>query len=140
MSGIAAAVHASGSSARVVAVEPVGAAGMHASLQLGRVAVAPADFELSTEIAHGLAPPFAGRYCLEYLQHCRVEVCLVTDDQLASAASRLFSRGLVVEPSGAAAVAAVESGAVKILPSDNAVCILTGSNTTPSELASVFPK
>lgn len=76
VAGIAAALKLSGCEAKVIAVEPVGCPCMHRSMTLGRPAQAPQDFSIQT-IAHGLAPPFAGRITYE---HCKAFVAEVVNN------------------------------------------------------------
>ena len=61
-------------------------------------------------IADGLAPPFAGELPLE-LCRGRVEVVLVTEEEIAEAFRFLYARAkLACEPAGAAAAGAVLAG------------------------------
>ena len=132
-SGVAAAVKQSGSSARVVGVEPSGAAKMTASLAAGH----PVTLERTETIADGLMPVRPGDLTFEHVRAFVDEVVTVTDDQIAKAALWLFYEAKqVVEPSGAATVAAVLNGAGLVLGSrpQRVVAILSGGNVAPETL------
>lgn len=50
-----------------------------------------------------------------------------------------FHAGLVVEPSGAAAFAALQSNKIPdVLPGSNVVVMVTGGNVTPEELCNLI--
>ncbi|XP_057711590.1 L-threonine dehydratase catabolic TdcB isoform X2 [Corythoichthys intestinalis] len=66
------------------------------------------------------------------------EIVLVSDDQIKAAVSTLYRAGLVVEPSGSAAFAAVAFGKIPRLEGRKVVCILSGGNLGKDELAN-FP-
>jgi threonine dehydratase len=131
-SGIAVAVKALRPAARVVGVEPVGAAAMRRSLDEGR----PARLDRIDTIADGLAPPFVGDLNFEILRRLADDVVLVTDDEIRSAMRFLLERcKTLAEPAGAAAVAAVLAGMVKAPPGSRVVCVVSGGNVSPDALA-----
>ncbi|XP_065196836.1 L-threonine dehydratase catabolic TdcB-like [Sycon ciliatum] len=140
LSGVAAAVkHATlvpgtamfGRDIHVYGVEPEGAPKMHQSLQDGR----PATCCNAKSIATGLSPPMAGDLTLEHVQTFVEEVVLVTDDEIVAAMKALYSCGQVVEPSGAASVAALLSGRIPDIQGKNVVAVVTGGNVSPADLA-----
>ena len=120
---------------RIVAVEPAASPAMHTSLALGRpasimsppgaaarrLAAAPVperawapDWDASvTSAAHGLSPPFAGTHTLAHVDAFVDDVVLVEERAIVDAARTLHGEGLVVEASGAAAVAALATGRVE---------------------------
>lgn len=129
-SGVAAAVRRLIPSARIVGVEPVGAASMRAALDAGR----PVPLERIDTIADGLAPVEAGPLTFRHLRHLADDVVTVEDRAIREAARFLLLRQkLVVEYSGAAALAAVRSGAVHARGRRVAV-VLSGGNLDPSLL------
>lgn len=65
-------------------------------------------------------------------------IVLVNDEEIKAAVSTLFRSGLVVEPSGSAAFAAIISNKIPELEGKNVVCILSGGNIGKDELAN-FP-
>ncbi len=136
ISGVAAAVKLSGSRARVVGVEPTGAAKMTASLAAGH----PVTLERTASIADGLMPVRPGDLTFEHVRAFVDDVVTVSDEQIAKAALWLFYEAKqVVEPSGAATTAAVIAGAGRILGdrSLKVVAILSGGNVSPETLASL---
>ena len=132
LSGIAAAVKARRPQTRVVGAEPTGADIVYRSLQAGK----PLRLEgKPTTIADGLAAPFAGEHTQAQIQRDVDEVVLVTDDDILNALKLIMERAkLVPEPAGAAAVAALLSGAVKPKPGSTVVCVISGGNVDPALL------
>jgi threonine dehydratase len=133
VSGVAAAVKQSGSKAKVVGVEPAGAAKMTASLAAGH----PVTLDRTASIADGLMPVRPGDLTFEHVRALVDEVVTVTDEEIARAALWLFFEAKqVVEPSGAATVAAVMNGRGRILAdrSPRVVAILSGGNVSPETL------
>ena len=64
------------------------------------------------------------------------QIVLVSDEEIRAAVSVLYRSGLVVEPSGAAAFAAVLAGdRIPDLAGRSVVCILSGGNMGKDELA-----
>ncbi|MFI5271399.1 MAG: threonine/serine dehydratase, partial [Ktedonobacterales bacterium] len=107
ISGVAAAVKGLRPEARVIGVEPVGAACMMKSLRAG----AAAQSDPPETIADGLAAPFAGELNFLHVQRLVDDVVLVTDDEIIAALRLLLERAkLQAEPSGAAAYAALLAG------------------------------
>ena len=127
LAGIAAAIKLSGSSARVIGVEPTGAASMHMSCESGKAEWCPDGGHTDT-IAHGLAPPFAGRATFNHVKSFVDEVVLVTDEEMRVATRALFEAGVVAEVSGAAAVAAVLAGKCGDLAGKKVACTVSGRN------------
>jgi threonine dehydratase len=133
VSGVAAAVKQSGSKAKVVGVEPAGAAKMTASLAAGH----PVTLDRTASIADGLMPVRPGDLTFEHVQAFVDEVVTVTDEEIAKAALWLFFEAKqVVEPSGAATVAAVMAGRGRLLAdrAPRVVAILSGGNVAPETL------
>ncbi|XP_065838613.1 L-threonine ammonia-lyase-like [Oscarella lobularis] len=137
VSGIAAAIKLSGGEkCRIFAVEPEAAPSMYLSCKEGKaVSITP-----KKTIAAGLAPPFAGKNCFEFVKRFVEDVVLVTDEQIQHAVQVLFGAGLVAEPSGAAAVAAILSGKIPNIDNCKVVAVVTGGNVTPKELADLVPE
>lgn len=65
-------------------------------------------------------------------------IVLVNDDEIKASVSILYGSGLVVEPSGCAAFAAIVNNKIPELEGKNVVCILSGGNIGKDELAN-FP-
>ena len=79
-----------------------------------------------------------GRLPYELCQHFVEEIVLVSDEEIQAAVTTLYRSGLVVEPSGSAAFAAIVNNKIPELEGKNVVCILSGGNIGKDELAN-FP-
>ena len=129
-SGVAAAVKRLLPSARVIGVEPEGAASMRRALDHGGPTLLP---EVDT-IADGLKPVIAGELTFEHARDLMDDVVTVDDDAIREAAGVLVHRHkLVVEFSGAATTAAVLSGKVRCEGGRIAVVISGGNLGVPAE-------
>lgn len=137
LAGIATAVKALRPSARVIGVEPTGAAGLTESLRAGRVV----RLEHVSTIADGLAAPDAGALVLEIARALVDDVALVSDDEIAEGVAFLLERGkLLAEPAGAAGIAALLAGKVRVAPGDRVVTIASGGNVDPSRLIEILSR
>lgn len=131
IAGIATAVKALSPKTKVFGVEPEGAACMRKSLDAGR----PITLEKVQTIADGLAAPMAGDRTFPIVQQLVDDVVLVPDDAIAQAMGDILSyMKMVVEPAGAAATAAVLSGAVPIDGLGSVAIVLSGGNVDRSRL------
>jgi threonine dehydratase len=125
ISGIATAVKELCPSVRVIGVEPEGAPTLFESLRAGRLVTLTG----TNTIADGLKPVRAGDLTFEAVRRYVDEVVLVPDSAIMEAVAQLVKQEkLVVEPSGAASLAAVRAG--KIVVSAPTVCVLSGGNIT----------
>src|SRR5262245_49013447 len=107
IAGVATCVKQSRPGVRVVGVEPVGSPTMTASLDAGRVV----ELEKVDSIADTLSPRRTGELNLEAARRFVDDVVLVTDDQMLDAMRVLWDElNLLVEPSGAASLAALLTG------------------------------
>lgn len=92
----------------------------------------------TSSIADGLMPVRPGDLTFRHVQEWADEVVTVDDAQIAEATLWLHDRArLVSEPSGAATLAAIRSGAIDhVLAEGGAiVAILSGGNVTLERLA-----
>ena len=132
ISGVVTGLAAAGSVARVWGVEPTGAPKLARSLADGH----PVRLERTASIADGLITLTVGDVPFAELARHRERlagVALVEDDSLREAMYFLWRQcRLAVEPSGAATVAGVRSGAVR--PAAPAVLIVSGGNVDPARL------
>ncbi|AAT89458.1 threonine dehydratase [Leifsonia xyli subsp. xyli str. CTCB07] len=130
ISGIASAVKQrsarEGRTVRVIGVQAANAAAYPPSLEAG----APTEISLVATIADGIAVSRPGALNFQIVQDAVDAVVTVTEDDIARALLVLLERAkLVVEPAGAAAVAAVLAGHI---PADGTtVVILSGGNIDP---------
>ncbi|MEZ5318824.1 MAG: threonine/serine dehydratase [Vicinamibacterales bacterium] len=133
ISGVAAALKQARPAVRVVGVEPEGAAKMTASIAAGH----PVTLERTASIADGLMPVRPGDLTFAHAQQYVDEVVTVSDAEIAHAALWLFYEvRQVVEPSGAATVAAVRAPRfARLFPADaRVVAVLSGGNVAPATL------
>lgn len=137
LSGVGAGLKLKGcESTRIFGIEPEAAPTMYLSKQQGQ---AVSDVKLANTIASGLAPPYAGKITFRHVQEFVEDIILVTDDELKRAVKTLYHAGLVVEPSGAAAFAALQANKIPNLsPESNVVVLVTGGNVTPEELCDLI--
>jgi len=124
ISGVATAVKGRRPQARVVGVEPEGAAALRPALELGEVV----PIEPRT-IADGLGAPFTGEHSLAVCRERVDEVVLVSDDEIAAGMRFLYGRAkLACEPAGAAATAALLAGKVALDPTESVAAVVSGGN------------
>jgi threonine dehydratase len=117
--------------ARVIAVEPKRSPAFSEGLAAGHSVRVGTD-----TIADGLAPPFAGELPLE-LCRGKVEVVLVTEDEIAEGMRFLYARAkLACEPAGAAAAGAVLAGKVDAGP--GVAVVVSGGNVEPEQAAAIL--
>ncbi len=138
-SGVATALKALAPKARVIGVEPELAADARDSLREGRVV--RWDGSLTTRtMADGLRVEKLGALPFEHLRRYMDEIVTVSEEQMADAMRQLAARArLVVEPSGAAGMAAHLSGAAPQPPGDDQrVVILSGGNVDPVAFAAIL--
>jgi threonine dehydratase len=123
-SGVMTAVKESNPRIKIFGVEPAGAAKMRAALDAGRVVTLPSV----NTIADGLKPTRVSELTLAHVSKYADDVVSVTDDEILEATRHLILKEkLVVEPSGATALAALRAGKLK-LPKGPAVAIISGGN------------
>ncbi len=122
--GIAAALKEAMPTVRVVAVEPATSAALTRALEAG--AVVPVEH---SSIADGLNAPFAGARTLAMGRRYIDGIVLVSDDEIASAMRFAAERmEQVLEPAGAAALAALLAGRVPLRRQDRVCAVLSGRN------------
>jgi threonine dehydratase len=126
ISGIAAAAKAIRPGVRVVGVQAAGAAAFPPSLRAGQ----PVRLRSYATIADGIAVGRPGDLTFAHVSKLVDEVVTVTDEDISRALLMLLERiKLVVEPAGAAGVAALLAGVVSV-PTP-AVAVLSGGNIDP---------
>ena len=113
---------------RVYGAEHAGGPRMHNAKKAGHLVPVELD---GTSIS---MPPTAGASGFEVVKKHVDDILLVDDDDIRVAVAALYKRGLVVEPLGAAAFAALLSGKVPDVENKSVVVFLTGSNVSASDL------
>lgn len=137
--GIATAMKALVPNARVIGVEPELAADARDSLAAGEIV--RWDGSLTTRtMADGLRVEKLGWLPFLHLRRFMDEIVTVSEEQMAEAMRQLAARArLVVEPSGAAAMAAHLSGAAPQPPGDDhRVVVISGGNVDLVKFAEIL--
>jgi threonine dehydratase len=117
---------------KVVGVEPEGSRALHAALAAG----APVDVSVKSVAADSLGARRAGELCFAICRRWAPEVALVSDEAILAAQASLWRDFcLVAEPGGAAAYAALASGAYVPAKGERAGVLLCGGNADLSRLA-----
>jgi threonine dehydratase len=130
ISGVAAAAKGLRPSIRVVGVEPERSNAL--SLALARneiVTIQPQS------VADGLGAPFAGRWTLAMARRYVDDIVLLDDPTILAGLRFALERlKQVVEPAGAAALAAILAGRVEIREGERVAVLLSGGNVEVSRL------
>jgi threonine dehydratase len=134
ISGIAAALKESRPQTRVYGVEPEGSNAMHLALKAGEVVrIQP------TSIADGLGSPFAGEWTLAMCQRY-VDQIILLDDATILGGMRFAAERMkqVLEPAGAAALAAVLYDRIPIEPGERVCVVACGGNVELARLGELL--
>lgn len=92
-------------------------------------------------IADGIAVKTPGKLTMKYIDEYADGVLTVTDDEIASAIIALMERAKeIVEPAGAAGLAAALSGRYPFLRGQNTVCLLSGGNVDVSFIHKIIER
>jgi len=126
ISGIAVAAKAKKPGIRIIGVEPTGAPTLYESVKAGRVVELP---EITTAV-----PTMAARKTdpanLELVRRHVEEIVLVSDEAMRDAARLLwYEIGLAADLSGAAALAALATGAFRPRPGETVCALICGAGT-----------
>jgi threonine dehydratase len=131
IAGVATAVKTLRPGARVVGVEPIGAAKMAAS----RLAGHPVPLARTESIADGLLPLRPGDLTFAHVQAFVDDLITVTEAQIAAAVGWLADKARVrAEPSGAVSVA----GALLHPSPGSTVAVISGGNVSPAAHAALL--
>jgi threonine dehydratase len=131
--GTSLAVRDANPDCRVVAVEPEGAAALNAGLAAGR----PVPI-VARSVADGLCAPFTGPLTFPLLRDLVDEVVLLSEAEILAGVRFVMERmKVVVEPAGAATVAALLAGKAGDLSGLRVGTVLTGGNV---DLGVVVPR
>jgi threonine dehydratase len=125
ISGVSTAFRAISPKCRVIGVEATGVPSLYESMKKKKLVT----IEHPSTIADGLVGQTIGKMNFEICERNVDEVVLVTDDQMKDAVRSLLLDGHVLaEPSGAAPVAALLSGAYKPKPGERVALVVSGGN------------
>ncbi len=134
--GCAVAVAGSASRPRVVGVEPAGAASMRAALDAG----GPVTLASIDSFVDGAAVRRAGAYTFRLIRDLVDEVRTVPEGAVCTTMLQLYQRdGIIAEPAGALAVAALSAG-VAVAPGSTVVAIVSGGNNDVSRYGEVVER
>jgi threonine dehydratase len=117
---------------KVVGVEPDGSRALHAALE----ANAPVDVSVKSIAADSLGAKRVGELNFKIARRFVSSVVLVTDSAITHAQRRLWADvSVIAEPGGAAAFAAIASGAYRPEQDERVGVLVCGANADPAALA-----
>jgi len=136
ISGISTAIKSLRRAAKVLGVEPEKASSMHQSIKNGKIT----RLHDTTSIADGLATREPGLLTFNIVKRNVDEILLVSDEQIERAVFTAMKEcHLVIEPSAAAAIAAlIERAHVK--PGEKIAVVVSGGNISLQTLSNILAK
>ncbi len=135
ISGVAIAAKSGDRPVRVYGIEPEGASAMRQSWDTGEAV----QLEAVNTIADGLAPPMAGKITYPLTKQYVDDIILLNDDEIIAGLKDVMTNAkLYVEPSGAAATAALLAGKVPVNEGETVVSIVSGGNFDLDKLKSIL--
>ena len=119
---------------RIIGVEPEGANLIRRSLDAGTCLS-----ETPHSIADGLSAPFTAPLTQSIIEHYVDDVVVVSDEEILHGLVTILERSkILVEPSGAAAVAALLTGKAGVAAGTKTVAVLSGGNIDHARLKSLL--
>ena len=116
---------------KVVAVEPATCNALHAAQRASQ----PVDVDVSGVAANALGARRIGGICFDLAVEHNVETVLVSDEAITQAQNALWQEmRQLVEPAGAAALAALMSGAYRPAKDERVAVLVCGGNIAPDPL------
>jgi threonine dehydratase len=138
ISGVAAAIKLSGSSAKVVGVEPELANDAEQSFRKGEIVQLPAE-RVSSTLADGLRTQSVGKLNFEHIQRYVDDIITVKEDEIRTAVRQIVSDShIVAEPSGAVSFAGWLFHRDELPPSKKTIAIVSGGNIDPQLLSQIL--
>ena len=138
VSGIASALKLSGSTAKVVGVEPELANDAQQSFRKGEIVQLSAE-RVSSTLADGLRTQSVGPLNFEHIRKFVDDIVTVTEDEIRSAVRQIVSNArILAEPSGAVTYAAWMFHRDELPPSKKTVAVVSGGNIEPQLLAQIL--
>jgi threonine dehydratase len=138
VSGVASAIKLSGSSAKVVGVEPELANDAQQSFRSGNIVKLPAE-RVSSTLADGLRTQSVGTRNFEHIRSYVDDIVTVTEDEIRDAVRRMVKGArIVAEPSGAVTFTAWLFHQKELPASKKTVAIVSGGNIEPQLLAQII--
>jgi threonine dehydratase len=134
--GISTWMHERHPSTRIVGVEPDGAASMSAALEAGE----PVSIESVDPFVDGAAVGMVGRHTYPLVRDAGTEMLTVDEGHLCTEMLRLYqSDGIIAEPAGALATAALDGG-LHVEPGSTVVCVVSGGNNDISRYGEILER
>ena len=122
---------------RIVGVEPAGAASMAAALAAG----APVELPQLDTFVDGAAVRRVGDVTFPLVRDSAAELITVPEGQICTEMLDLYQvDGVIAEPAGALATAALTGGLVPVEPGQTVVCLLSGGNNDVSRYGEVVER
>jgi threonine dehydratase len=135
IAGVAGAIKQVRPDVRIIGVEPVGAASMLRAVEAGAVVALP---EIRT-IADTLAPRAVCDRTLALTRRYVDQIALVDDRAMVAAMRWLWAEcNQLVEPAGAAVIAALQCGAVNIGDHNHPVALICGGNAAAESVFAAY--
>jgi threonine dehydratase len=120
-----------GTTRKIVAVEPALSCCLHSALAAGE----PVDVQVGGVAANSLGAKRVGQICFDLARDLGTTVTLVEDDAITSAQLWAWQElRQMLEPGGAAALAALLSGAYRPQPGEKVAVLLCGGNVAPDPI------
>ncbi|MGY1703458.1 threonine ammonia-lyase IlvA [Geodermatophilus sp. SYSU D00697] len=137
LAGCATWLRAHSPATRLVGVEPAGAANMAAALAAG----GPVELPEIDAFVDGAAVHRAGDVTYPLVRDSGAELVPVPEGQICTEMLDLYQvDGVIAEPAGAMASAALTGGLVSVRPGQTVVCLLSGGNNDVSRYAEVVER
>src|SRR5271165_6280902 len=138
ISGVASAIKLSGSSAKIVGVEPELANDAQQSFRKGKIVQLSAE-RVSSTLADGLRAQSVGPLNFDHIRKFVDDIITVTEDEIRSAVRQIVtSARIAAEPSGAVTYAAWIFHRDELPASKKTVAIVSGGNIEPQLLAQIL--
>jgi threonine dehydratase len=138
LSGIAAAIKLSGSSAKIIGVEPELANDAQQSYNKGEIVQLPAE-RVSSTLADGLRTQSVGPLNFDHIRKYVDDIITVTEDEIRTAVRRIVRETrIVAEPSGAVTFAGWLFHRDELPASKKTVAVVSGGNIEPQLLSQIL--
>ena len=136
LAGVAVALKQSRPNIKVYGIGPVNASSMFTSYHNKKMETL---HDMPQTIADGIRTPMVSQVTLEHALKYVDDIITVTDDEIVTAMKLAWSRlKVVVEPSGASSLAAIQAGRVPVPQGAKIVCVFSGGNVDFKKVAKVL--
>jgi threonine dehydratase len=137
ISGISIAIKAKRPNVKIIGVQSSASPSLKVSKDLGRLV----EIDPSFSIADGILVKSPSKLTYDIINELVDDIVLVDDEEIASAIVYLLERGkTIAEGAGAASLAALLSGKVKVSSEEKVVPVISGGNIDLSLLARLIDK